>query len=310
MNVLVTGGAGFIGSHVVDALLADGHRVVVVDDLSTGRADNLPVGVQLIQLDILDPSLADVLVEERPDVICHHAGQTDLRRSIDDPLLDARINTLGGLNVIRAAVATGVRKVIYASTAAVYGEPDALPVAESSPPRPISGYGVSKFAVEAYLHVAARDDDLDYTVLRYSNVYGPRQRSDGEAGVVAIFAQRLLTGKGVTIFGDGRQTRDFVFVGDVARANRMVIGDHGRREVFNIGSGERTSVLALHAALAGSLGAQAPPEHAAANSGEIRHMRFDISRARSVLGWTPEVSLDDGLAATLDHLRATVGTRA
>ncbi len=301
MKVLVTGGAGFIGSHIVDDLLAHGHEVVVVDDLSTGRAQNLPDHVRVIELDILDPSLADIVTAERPEVISHQAGQTDLRRSMADPLLDARVNALGGLAVIRAAVSAGVRKVIYASTAAAYGEPDTQPVSETAPTRPISGYGVSKLAVEAYLYVAAREDGLDYTALRYANVYGPRQRGDGEAGVVAIFAQRLLAGRPGTIFGDGLQTRDFVYVGDVARAHRSALGDAGSRLAINIGTGTQTNVLQLHAALARLVGLDAGPEAGAARDGEIRHMRFDISRARSTLGWTPEVNVEDGLRATLDE---------
>lgn len=317
MKVLVTGGAGFIGSHIVDDLLAQGHEPVVLDDFSTGRTENVPPGVRVIECDILDPSLVDVFRYERPEVVSHHAGQTDARRSMEDPLFDARINTLGGLNVIRASVAAGVRKVIYASTAAVYGEPAALPVTESAPTRPISSYGVSKLAVEAYLQVAAHEDDLDFTVLRYANVYGPRQRGDGEAGVVAIFADRLRSGSGSgpssgsgsgsdcggTLFGDGLQTRDFVYVGECARANRMVLGDAGSKCVFNIGSGVETSIVELHKVLVSLLGVELTPERAEAKRGEIRHMRFDISHARSALGWTPEVALEDGLSATLRSTR-------
>ena len=310
MKVMVTGGAGFIGSHVTIDLLAKGHEVVVIDDLSTGRQENVPVGARSIELSVLDPILRDVVADERPEVISHHAGQTDPRRSMDDPLFDARINALGGLNVIGAAVAAGVRKVIYASTAAVYGEPEALPVDEASPTRPISGYGVSKLAVEHWLRVASRQQGLDYTVLRYANVYGPRQRGDGEAGVIAIFAERMLNGRSGHIIGDGLQTRDFIFVGECARAHGLVLDGAASGRVINIGSGVETSIETLHGSLAGLSGFDILPERSPARPGEIRHMRFDVSKAYAEIGWKPEVSLEDGLKATLEHIRTSLGDSA
>ncbi len=224
-RVLVTGGAGFIGSHVVDRLVAAGHDVAVVDNLATGRRANLNPAARFYELDIRDPALGTVVERERPAVISHHAAQVDVRRSTADPLYDADVNILGSLNVLKVAVEHGVRKVIYISTGgAVYGEPEYLPVDEDHPIHPLCEYGASKHAVEHYLYMYAENYDLDYTVLRYPNVYGPRQDPHGEAGVVAIFSQKMLKGETCTINGDGTQERDFLYVADCARANETGAG--------------------------------------------------------------------------------------
>ncbi len=303
-RVLVTGGAGFIGSHVVDALVGAGHEVAVLDSLVAGRRANVNPAARLYELDIRDPALAGVLAEVQPAVISHHAAQVDVRKSTADPLYDAEVNILGSLNVLRCARAAGVRKVVYVSTGgAVYGEPDYLPVDEAHPIQPLCEYGASKHTVEHYLYMYAESYGLDYTVLRYPNVYGPRQDPHGEAGVVAIFARKMLRDEACTINGDGNQERDFLFVGDCARANLLVLGNAGSRGIYNLGTGLGTSINDLFAQLAEVTGYRRQPRHGPPKVGETQRIYLDARRARAELGWAPTVALADGLAHTVDWLR-------
>ncbi len=268
-RVLVTGGAGFVGSHVVDGLLADGHDVLVVDDLSTGTGANLPPDVQLADVDIADEAFVSVAKSFRPDVISHLAAQSSVPVSMSDPVLDARANILGGLNVLRAATETGCRQVVYTNTGgALYGEPDYLPCDEDHPIRPISPYALSKWASECYFRMLL-PDSIPLKVLRGANIYGPRQDPHGESGVVAIFLRRMLDGGPVRIFGDGEHTRDYVYVGDFVEAHRMAM-DYADSLVVNIGTGEGTSVNDIFRHLQSVTGNAAPPTydaHAPATSG-------------------------------------------
>ena len=249
LKILVTGGAGFIGSHVVDALLEAGHEVVIVDDLSTGRASNINPRARFYRMDIRDPHLSEVFEQERFDIVNHHAAQMDVRKSVADPLFDADVNIRGSLNLLECARKSGVRKIVYISTGgAVYGEPEYLPCDEAHPVNPICPYGASKHTVEHYLYMYRVLYGLAYAVLRYPNVYGPRQDPNGEAGVVAIFIGQMLAGKQPTIFGSGEQERDFVYVGDCARANLLAMEDHVQG-IFNIGSGRGTTINQIYALL-------------------------------------------------------------
>lgn len=307
MRTLVTGGAGFIGSNLVDRLVAAGHEVVVVDDLSSGRLENLADAlasgrVHLAETDITGPDLEKVVAEARPEVVYHLAAQIDVRRSVADPLLDARVNVLGTVALARAALDADCRRLVFASSGGtVYGEPDpaALPVDERHPPLVTSPYGVSKRAAEDYLASFAPLYGLEPVSLRLGNVYGPRQDPHGEAGVVAIFCNRLLAGEPVTIFGDGRQTRDYVYVDDVVDAF-VAAGERaeaaGAR--VNIGTGVETSVLDLYAALREVTGFGPDPEFAPPRPGELQRIALDSSEAARLLGWRPRVALAEGLERT------------
>jgi|SRR5579859_2018397 len=303
MKILVTGGAGFIGSHVVDAMLAAGHDVAIVDDLSTGRRQNLNPKARFYQVDIRSPQLADVFEQERPEVVDHHAAQMDVRRSVADPLFDADLNILGTLNLLEIARTHGTRKVIYISTGgAVYGEPRYLPCDEDHPIDPICQYGVSKHIVEHYLHVYRHLYGLDYTVLRYPNVYGPRQNPHGEAGVVAIFTGRMLAGQPITINGTGQQERDFVYVTDCARANVLAL-HQGSATIYNLGTNRGTSVNLLFSALANIIQYSVKPTMGPAKPGETLKIYLDGRRAQAGLGWSATVSLEQGLQQTVSYLR-------
>lgn len=303
MRVLVTGGAGFIGSHVVEALLEAGHRVAVVDNLSTGKRHHVPAGVPFYDMDIRDPELADVFAAEQPEVVSHQAGQVSVPRSVADPAHDASVNVVGLANVLEQARRHGVRKVLYASSVAVYGNPVALPVSEEHPPQPLSPYGLSKWVGERYLELFHRLHGLQFTVLRYANVYGPRQDPYGEAGVVAIFVSRMLAGEPVTIDGDGEQTRDFVYVGDVAAANLCALrqGDGG---TYNVGTGRATSVNRLFRTLCDVTDYLQEPRHGPPRPGDVRHSVLDPTRARAELGWQVRVALRDGLVRTVEGFRS------
>lgn len=308
MKVVVTGGAGFIGSHVVDAYLEAGWDVIVVDNLSTGTRANLSTRAGFHNLDIRDPELRDILAREHPDVVNHHAAQSSVAASVADPRLDADVNVLGTINLFDGCRAAGVRRVVYASTGgALYGNPDHLPAGEDTPIRPLAPYGVSKYVGEHYLRVLA-GGSTTWAVLRYANVYGPRQDPFGEAGVVAIFTRAMLDGRAPTIFGDGTQTRDFVYVGDVARAN-VLASTAGGSGAANVGTGVETSVTEIHGALAALTGSAAPPLHAAPREGDVYRIALDITRARTWLGWAPEVSLTDGLRRTTEWFRTAELTR-
>ena len=304
MRAIVTGGAGFIGSNLVDGLLAAGHDVAVVDDLSTGRRENLTADARLHELDVLDtPALTAAFAREQPDVVFHLAAQIDVRRSVVDPAHDARVNVEGTVNVLRAARAAGARRVVFSSTGgAIYGEAETLPTTEAAPLRPLAPYGASKHAAEGYLDLFASLHGLSTVALRYSNVYGPRQDPLGEGGVVAIFCGALASGTTPTIFGDGEQTRDYVYVGDVVRANLLAATSEAGGPL-NVGSGVETSVLDLVERLNDvRVGARLTPTHSPARPGEVTRSCLDPSRARTQLGWVPEVDLDEGLRRTFEHL--------
>ncbi|MGH9465543.1 MAG: NAD-dependent epimerase/dehydratase family protein [Thermoanaerobaculia bacterium] len=304
---LVTGGAGFIGSHLVDGLLGQGRRVVVLDDLSTGREANLPAGVDLHGLDIRSREAAELVRDLRPRYLFHQAAQMDVRRSTEDPVFDAGVNILGTLNLLQAAVEAGVRQVVFASTGgAIYGEQETFPASEEHPTRPVSPYGVSKLAGERYLYYFHVAHGLDVTCLRYANVYGERQNPHGEAGVVAIFIERLLAGKPCVINGDGLQTRDYIHVSDAVAANLATLGRAGFR-VYNVGTGVETSVVQLHRWLAEATGREPSPVHGPAKSGEQRRSAVDARRLAHELSWPAPLVLVDGLRRTVDGFRAGAG---
>jgi UDP-glucose 4-epimerase len=308
-RVLVTGGAGFIGSHVADAFLGAGWQVAVLDNLSRGRRRNIPAGAEFLHLDLGSDEARSVVAGGGFDVICHHAAQVDVRVSVADPVLDAEENILALLNLLEGARAGGCRRlVIVSSGGVIYGE-RRPPHPETAPKLPLSPYGVSKLAGEHYLACYAQLYGLQGVVLRYSNVYGPRQDPHGEAGVVAIFGERLRTGRPVTVYGDGEQTRDYVFVSDVARANLLAaVADIPAPDgtidapAFNIGTGIQTSVNALVATMLEASGVRVPVEHAPARAGELQANALVVEKAARVLGWTPRVGLAEGLRATYDWL--------
>ena len=308
MRTLVTGGAGFIGSNLVDALLEGGHEVAVVDDLSTGKRENLAAaggGAELIELDIRDAEAVAAAVERvAPEVIFHLAAQIDVRKSVADPAHDARVNVEGTVNVLRAATTTGVRRVVNTSTGgAIYGEGQVLPAPEDHPVAPEAPYGLSKFCAEQYCAIFTRMDRLSTISLRYGNVYGPRQDPLGEAGVIAIFCGKLLEGARPIVFVDGLQTRDYVFVGDVVDANLRAASVEVTGAV-NIGTGVESSVLDLAEALRSLYGGESfEVEHAPERPGEVRHIALDSSLARAELGWEAGTDLRTGLARTLESLR-------
>lgn len=306
-TVCVTGGAGFIGSHVADALVAAGHRVLIVDDLSSGRKENVPVAADLHELDIRSEHAAQLLVDEGVEILVHHAAQMDVRRSVGDPRFDADVNLGGLLNLLEAGRAAKLRRVIFASTGgAIYGEQDVHPADEDHPVCPVSPYGVSKLAGERYLYFYHVQYGLDVVCLRYANVYGPRQNPHGEAGVVAIFLKKLLDGDVPTIHGDGEQTRDYVYVADVVRANLAALDATGF-QLYNVGTGRETDVNTLFAALRSAVGEGPEAVHGPGQPGEQRRSSISATRLRHELGVEVETSLDDGLRATAAWFRARRG---
>jgi len=303
MRICVTGGAGFIGSHVAEAYVRAGHEVVVLDDLSSGKRGQVPREAKFHQVDVQDPRVRDILRDERPEVLNHHAAQMDVRRSVADPAFDARVNILGLINLLEGARAAGTRRVLFASSGgAAYGEQEEFPAPETHPTEPVSPYGVSKRASELYLACYRAMYGLDYVALRYANVYGPRQDPHGEAGVVAIFTQKLLSGDTPTINGDGKQTRDYVFVGDLVRANLALL-DHSFFGPMNFGTGIETDVNQLFGMLREVTGSSAAELHGPAKPGEQRRSVISPALAARVIGWRPEVSLRDGLAETVAYFR-------
>ncbi len=304
MKILVTGGAGFIGSHVCDAFVSRGHEVWALDNLSSGRKENLAPGVKLAELDIRSADAAALIEREKPDVLCHLAAQMDVRRSVDDPRFDAESNILGMLNLLEAARKVQVKKFLFSSTGgAIYGEQDVFPAPESHATRPVSPYGVSKASGELYLGYYRAQYGLPYVALRYANVYGPRQNPHGEAGVVAIFSQRLVAGRPCTIFGDGGQTRDFVFGPDVAQANLLAFESDFVGAV-NIGTGIETDIKGLYRGLADAAGVAEDPQFAPGKPGEQRRSCIDNALAKKVLGWEPKVLLAEGTRQTIEWFRA------
>lgn len=301
MRILVTGGAGFIGSHVVGALLKNGAKVAIVDNLSTGRRDNVPPGAAFYMEDITSPSIREVLAAERPETIVHLAAQPVAPRSIEDPCFDATVNVTGTVNLLEAARTFGVRRLVYTSSAAVYGDPIYLPVDEAHPVQPISPYGVSKYTAEVYMNTFRRLYGLEGVVLRLANVYGPGQDAVGEGGVVAIFCRRLFTGDPLEIFGDGEQTRDFIYVKDVVAAVTAAF-KRGAGEILNIGTGRGTSVNELIRAFNDISGKDAVPRYCPPRPGDIRHSVLNPLKAGEVLAWKPVFSLSAGLRETVAAL--------
>ncbi|HEY1276825.1 MAG TPA: NAD-dependent epimerase/dehydratase family protein [Thermoleophilaceae bacterium] len=303
MRTLVTGGAGFIGSNLADALVGRGDKVTVLDDLSTGKRENLNGGAEMVDVDVRDAEAVVALCERlRPEVIFHLAAQIDVRKSVADPALDARINVEGTINVLRAAMACGSRVVNTSTGGAIYGEGQVIPAPEDHPVAPEAPYGLSKFCAEQYCELFTRLHGLSTVSLRYGNVFGPRQDPLGEAGVVAIFCGKLLEGGRPTVFGDGLQTRDYVYVDDVVEANLLAAESQAGGPI-NIGRGEEVSVLDIVSALAANAGADFTPEHAPERPGEVRRIALDPARAKAELGWQANVGLEEGLERTLASLR-------
>jgi UDP-glucose 4-epimerase len=300
VRILVTGGAGFIGSHVADGFRAKGHDVAVVDDLSTGNSANLDPSIKLYQHDIRDDALEQVFKDFKPDVVDHHAAQANVPASLTDPVFDASVNVLGGLNLLKQSAAHGVKKFIYISSGgAMYGEPDArdLPVKETAPVRPLSPYGASKQALEAWLGVYQRTFGMDFTVLRYANIYGPRQGVREEGAVVAVFATRMAADQPVTIDGTGQQTRDFVYVGDCVTANIAAL-ERGSGGAFNIGTGRETSIRDIFDGMAEVAGYTHQPEFGPARKGDVVRIVLNPALAAQQLGWQAAMPLHEGLAKT------------
>lgn len=304
MKVLVTGAAGFIASHVADVYVSAGHDVVILDDLSRGAKRNVNPKARFYQCDIRDrEAVENIFLSERPTIINHHAAQMDVRRGVREPLFDAQVNILGSLNLIEAAVAHGAKRFIYAATAgAGYGEPKKMPVPEDYPINPITPYGISKHTVEHYLFTFEFLYGLDYVVLRYGNVYGPRQSSQGEAGVFAIFCEQILTDIQPVIYGDGTKLRDYVYISDVTAANVAAL-QSGTNEIFNIGSGVPTSDLDVFQMVRDLLAKQVEPKYLPRRLGEIDNICLDISKAKSLLRWEPRVTLWEGARMTVAHFQ-------
>ncbi|MGD1147468.1 MAG: NAD-dependent epimerase/dehydratase family protein [Thermoanaerobaculaceae bacterium] len=297
-TVCVTGGAGFIGSHVADALLAQGHRVLIVDDLSSGRKENIPAAAEFHQLDIRSPEAASLVRDTGVEVLVHHAAQMDVRRSVADPVHDASVNVVGTLNLVEAGRRGSLKQVVFASTGgAMYGEQEHFPADEGHPTRPLSPYGVAKLSVERYLYFFHAEYGIDAVALRYANVYGPRQNPHGEAGVVAIFLDRLLSSKEAVINGDGLQTRDYVYVEDIVAANLAALGRPGF-STYNVGTGRETTVVDLYRILADAVGIARPATHGPAKAGEQRRSVITSDLLARDLGLRPRVRLEDGLRRT------------
>jgi UDP-glucose 4-epimerase len=304
MKILITGGAGFIGSNVADRYISLGHEVVIVDNLVTGRRENIPDQATFFEMDICDTKISDIFAAEKPDVVNHHAAQMDVRKSVTDPIYDANVNVIGGLNLLQNCVRYGVKKFIFASTGgAIYGEQDYFPADEKHPLRPLSPYGITKLTTEKYLYFYYQSYQLSYTVLRYANVYGPRQNPHGEAGVVAIFCEKILGDQQPIINGDGLQTRDYVFVGDVVKANELVL-DRGDQKIYNIGTGIETNVNELFQKIVLKSGRSIPEKHGDAKAGEQMRSVLDAAYIGSELNWLPSVDLEEGIAKTFEYFRS------
>lgn len=305
MRILVTGGAGFIGSHIADAYQAAGHEVLVLDSLwehGGGQRQNVPERALFVHMDVRDEKLSRIFQEFKPEIVSHHAAQHSVAISARDPKYDADVNVMGLLNVLDNCVRSGVSKVIFASSGATFGTPDKLPMDESTPQRPESPYGITKMVSEHYLRFYKAQHGLDFTALRYGNVYGPRQDPNGEAGVISIFIGKFLSGQGVRIDWDGEQTRDYVYVKDVAQANMLAL-ERGSGTCFCIGTNRRTSVNEIYRALCEISGAQPPVTHAEKRPGDARDAQFAYALATGELGWEPRTALIDGMRETFDYFK-------
>jgi UDP-glucose 4-epimerase len=305
LRILVTGGAGFIGSHIADRFIEQGHEVAIVDNLSMGRMENINPKAKFHLLDIRDKALEKIFKERAFDVVCHQAAQMDVRKSVEDPLFDADVNVLGTLNLIQNCVKYKVKKVLFASTGgAIYGEQDTFPCEETHPTRPVSPYGITKLTIEKYLYYYSVEFGLHYVILRYSNVYGPRQNPHGEAGVVAIFTSRLLAGDQPVINGNGKQTRDYVYVNDVARINLKTL-DYDQNDIFNVGTGIETDVNTIFQHLNKLTGGNAAEKHGPPKPGEQQRSVISHEKAKKLLNWKPEATIQEGLKQTVAFFRET-----
>jgi UDP-glucose 4-epimerase len=304
LNTLVTGGAGFIGSNLADALIDDGHNVTMVDDLSTGRMENVSQKAEFHQLEISSPVIDKIFEKGKFDLVFHLAAQMDVRKSVKSPIFDAEINILGGINLLLASVKHGVKKFIFSSTGgAIYGEQDYFPADEKHPANPISPYGVSKLAFEKYLYYFLSEYKLPYIALRYANVYGPRQNEKGEAGVVAIFCSRLLEGEKAVVHGDGLQTRDFVFVDDVVKSNLLAM-KYDQNGCFNVGTGLETDINTIFDKVKTATGSTQDRINGPGMPGEQRRSVISFELIKKEMGWSPSVSLDDGIQKTADYFKS------
>ncbi len=306
MRIIVTGGAGFIGSHIVDAYLAAGHDVLVLDSLwehGGGRRANVPDRASFVHMDIRDENIARIFKEFRPDIVSHHAAQHSVAISSRDPKFDADVNVIGLINVLDESVRHGVKKVIFASSGATFGTPERFPITETTPQNPTSPYGITKMVAEHYLRFYKEEKGLDFTALRYGNVYGPRQDPNGEAGVISIFIGKFLKREGIRIDWDGEQTRDYVFVKDVAKANLIAL-EKGSGKCYVIGTNVKTSVNDIYRALVQISGFEAPVTHAPRRPGDARDAQFDPALAKAELGWAPETKLLDGMRETYEYFKA------
>jgi UDP-glucose 4-epimerase len=303
MKILVTGGAGFIGSNVSDALVKDGHEVTVLDNLSTGKEENINPEVKFYNIDLLDmESLELVFREFKPDVVNHHAAQIDVRKSVEDPSFDAETNIIGSINLFECSINYGVRRIIFSSTGgALYGESENLPATEDTPIEPLSPYGVAKYCVENYLNYFKRLYSIERVILRYANVYGPRQDPLGEAGVVAVFTGKILKGEKPVVYGDGNQTRDYIFVEDVVKANVLAL--EGKEGIYNIGTGKETSVNELVEIFSKVLGREIKSEYAPPRKGEASRISLDADMAKKELSFVPKYSLEEGIKKTIEWYR-------
>ncbi|MDR3125094.1 MAG: NAD-dependent epimerase/dehydratase family protein [Endomicrobium sp.] len=304
MKVLVTGGAGFIGSNIVDALLGKKYSVVVIDNLSSGKKENVNKQSKFYKVDICDQKkMLDIFKQEKPQNVIHHAAQIDVRKSVADPVFDVNVNIIGSINILDACRQTKVKKIIFASSGGtIYGECKAVAPKEDSMPNPLSPYGIAKNSVENYIKFYSEIYGLEYTILRYGNVFGPRQDPYGEAGVVAIFAQRMLKNEDIMVFGDGKQMRDYVYVFDVVDANVKSL-TKGKNEVINIGTSKTTSVNKLVEVMSKVSGYKKKTIHKPKREGEVFKSFLNINRARKVLGWTPKVNLNNGIKVTLEYFK-------
>lgn len=298
MNILVTGGAGFIGSNLVDRLIEEGHKVVVLDNLSTGKKENINSKAKFYLMDICNKTIREILKNEKIDAVYHNAAQINVQKSINDPMYDGDVNILGTINLLEACKEANVKKIIYSSTAAVYGEPEYLGIDENHPINPISFYGISKYTPEQYIKMYNKLYGIDYTILRYSNVYGIRQEPKGEGGVIAIFMDKLFKDESPIIFGDGTATRDFIYVEDIVEANVMSLC-RGSREVFNIGTGKATSIKELFYIMKEIMNVDVDVEYRKERKGDIKHSFFINNKAKNKLGWIPRYTLEEGLYKTI-----------
>ncbi len=306
MKILVTGGAGFIGSNIVDRLINLGYKVIIIDDLSTGKERNINPSAKFYKLDIQDPKIEDIFRDEQIDIVNHHAAQIDVRKSVADPMFDTRVNVLGSINLLQLSVQYNVKKFIFASSGGtVYGEQKVYPAPEDHPTQPICPYGINKLSIEHYLHYYWTDYNLNYIVLRYANIYGPRQDPRGEAGVVAIFINKILKNEQPIINGDGKQTRDYTYVDDVVEANILAINSPVTG-IFNIGTGIETSVNELFSMIVKLMKVNVKEVHGPAKDGESRRSCVDGTKAKEILGWQPKINFEEGIKQTMKYFEGVL----